>query len=142
MNKDAIEKYNSHAMFLAELAQATLDGNASIMEMNGVRQILALYLLIPYMTDSKLEKPDDACEIPTISGLFSKDIDFKDLRDAICHSFTTTEEAGDSLIIDDRATMKRKTHDRLGQHGSCIKIPIDYTDKRLREVIGGILQRK
>lgn len=117
-------------------------GMRVLWKMNGVRQILALYLLIPYMTDSKLEKPDDACEIPTISGLFSKDIDFKDLRDAICHSFTTTEEAGDSLIIDDRATMKRKTHDKLGQHGSCIKIPIDYTDKRLREVIGGILQRK
>ena len=143
MNEERIVQYNSHAKFLAEIATAILEDNKAILDVNGVKEIIALYLLIPYMT------PDEKCIIPKLKGDFVEGITLEDLRNTICHSFVTVEEdKGDSsvhgktLILDDRVFYhSRKDHIELGEHSSACRILIEYTHKRLEELFNEILNR-
>ena len=147
MHEGSIAQYNSHAKFLADIAKAILDGKKAVLDVNGVKEIIALYLLIPYMTPDTLTPPDEKCIIPKLSGSFSDDITLEDLRNTICHSFVTVEKDkgdgsihGKTLILDDRVIYhNRKEHAELGIHESAYRIPIDYTHKRLRELFDEIL---
>ena len=147
MTEKNIAQYNSHAKFLADIAAAVLNGNTAVLNVNGVKEIIALYLLIPYITPDTLMTPDVKCTIPKLSGNFSDDITLEDLRNTICHSFVTVEKDkgdgsihGKTLILDDRVIYhNRKEHGELGTHESAYRIPIDYTHKRLRELFDEIL---
>ena len=119
MNKDSIEKFNSHAKFLADVALAILKGNKYVLDVNGVKEIIALYLLIPYITDSTLETPDEYCKIPKLEGNFIDNITLENLRNTIAHSFVTVEEMkndgsehGKYLIFDDRIVEDKKEHSK------------------------------
>jgi len=146
MTNDQIKRYNEHAKFLADIARAVLEGNKNVLDINGVKEIIALYLMIPYMTPDTLTTPDAQCIIPKVSGDFCDDIRIEDLRNALGHSFATVEADkndgtmhGKVLTIDDRATyQKRNDHTALGIHGGTINVKIDYVHKRLLELLDEI----
>lgn len=50
MENKGAEKYNSHAKLLADVALNILNGNKDVLDVNGIKEIIALYLLIPYIT--------------------------------------------------------------------------------------------
>ena len=149
MDTDRIENYNEHAKLLADIALAILNGKSEVLDINGVKEIIALYLLVPYITPETLETPDDDCIIPKIEGLFCDGIELKDLRHALCHSFVTVEEDkndgsvhGKRLILDDRALHdNRKSHAELGKHSSAANIPIEYANRRLTELFDEIRRK-
>ena len=132
-------QYNNHSTILADIALAILNGNKDALDINGAKEIVALYLMIPYMSNVVLDPPDDLSFIPKITGRFGKDISFNDLRDTIAHSFVTVEEDdGDSnsrhgkmLCFDDRIICDKKEHSKKGLHGNAVFIPIDYVHHRL-----------
>jgi len=147
MNEDRIQNYNEHAKFLADIAQAILDGNKAVLDINGVKEIIALYLLIPYMSEETLETPDDKCVIPKISGEFVAGVSYSELRNAISHSFVTVEEDkhdgsmhGKYLIFDDRVSCNRKIHSQKGHHGETYNIMIDYAHEKLLQMINEIIE--
>ena len=143
MTEDRIANYNSHAVFLADIANAILCGNKCALDVNGVKEIIALYLLIPYMTPNKLTTPDGKCVIPTVCGDFCNGVSIEDLRNAICHSFVTVEEDkndgtihGKRLVFDDRVYHhSRGSHEALGTHSTCANIMISDAHSRLVELI-------
>lgn len=146
MTEEQIANYNDHAKFMADIAISILNGNANVLDVNGVKEIIALYLLIPYMTPDKLTTPDGKCIIPNVSGDFCNGISLEDLRNAICHSFVTVEEDkndgtihGKRLIVDDRALFhNRKSHVDLGTHSTAANIMIADAHKRLVELFAEI----
>ena len=146
MTDERIANYNSHATFLADIAMHILKGNQEILNVNGVKEIIALYLLIPYATPDKLMTPEAKCVIPYVSGEFCNGLTLKNLRDAICHSFVTVEEDqndsaihGKRLIFDDRALYsKRNDHAALENHSTAASITIDDAHKRLVELFAEI----
>lgn len=148
MTERSIAQYNSHAKFLADIAIAILNGNKAVFDVNGVKEIIALYLLIPYITPDTLMTPDGKCVIPKLSGNFSDDITLEDLRNTICHSFVTVEKDvgdgsihGKTIILDDRVIYhNRKEHAQLGTHDSAYRILIDYAHKRLKELFVEVLR--
>ena len=90
----------------------------------GVKEIVGLYLLIPYLNnannqltyDGNYEQirifDDDYVAFQDIKG---KEIKIKDLRDTICHSFVSCDapEGKDPCIVfDDRVVMSRSEHDK------------------------------
>lgn len=138
--------YNSHAKFLADIAIAVLKGNPEILRVNGVKEIIALYLLIPYITPVQLSTPGDDFHIPQISGEFLDGIDLRDLRDSICHSFVTIEEDQDDgtthgkyLVFDDRVVNNRKEHEKQGIHSTAYCIHRDIVHRRLEELFQRVL---
>lgn len=144
--ENIIKRYNEHAKFMADIAIAILAGNKDVLDVNGVKEIIALYLLIPYITTSQLETPGEGYIVPKITENFSDTISLKNLRDAICHSFVTTEEKlndgsrhGDYLILDDRASYNRTEHEKLTTKSGITSIRIDYTHKRLEEIFKQII---
>lgn len=148
MTEERIANYNDHAKFMADIAMSILNGNKCVLEVNGVKEIIALYLLIPYITPDKLTTPDEKCVIPNISGDFCNDISLEDLRNAICHSFVTVEEDkndgtihGKRLIVDDRALFhNRKSHTDMGIHSTATNIMIEDAHKRLVELFAEVLK--
>lgn len=142
MTEERIANYNDHAKFMADIAMSILNGNKRVLDVNGVKEIIALYLLIPYMTPDKLTTPDEKCVIPNVSGNFCGDISLEDLRNAICHSFVTVEEDrndgtihGKRLIVDDRASFhNRKSHADMGIHSTATNIMIEDAHNRLVEL--------
>lgn len=142
------DNYNSHAKFLADIAINILKGNHAVLNVNGVKEIIALYLLIPYITPDKLLTPGDGYQIPSLEGEFCEGIKLKDLRDALCHSFVTIEEDlndgtlhGKRLVFDDRIAHNRKEHESLGYHSSAYCIFRDYAHKRLEELFNEVLRQ-
>lgn len=142
MTDERIDNYNDHSKFMADIAISILNRNKQVLDVNGVKEIIALYLLIPYMTPDKLTTPDGKCIIPNVSGDFCNGISLEDLRNAICHSFVTVEEDkndgtihGKRLIIDDRALHhSRKSHADLGTHSTTANLMITDAHKRLVEL--------
>lgn len=144
-------KYNNHATFIADIALALLQENDSVLTVNGVREIIALYLLIPYVTDDTLTVPGYGCKIPELKGVFYKDdnmtINLKDLRQGLCHSFVTTEERkpgthhGLTLVFDDRIKMDRKTHNSLSNTNQCVHISISYVRDKLIELFSKVQEK-
>lgn len=130
-------KYNEHAKFLADIALAILEGNKSALDVNGVKEIIAFYLLIPYITPAQLRTPGENYIIPRISGKFSDNINYEDIRDTICHSFITVEEKkgipghGDYLIFDDRVMKNKQVHSKQDYHSQCVPVRIDYAHEKL-----------
>lgn len=55
MTEKQVKNYNEHALFLADIAKAVLGGNRNVLDVNGVKEIIALYLMIPYMSSSTLD---------------------------------------------------------------------------------------
>lgn len=142
MENEKAKNYNSHAKFMADIALAILNGNKSILDINGVKEIIALYLLIPYITPDTLQTPGSDYIIPKITGDFCGGISLEDLRNAICHSFVTTEKDlndgslhGKVLIFDDRVVHhNRKSHNDLGVHDSAHFVLTSTVHSRLLEL--------
>ena len=132
-------QYNNHSTILADIALAVLNGNKDALDINGTKEIIALYLMIPYMSKKTLISPNEDCFIPKLSGNFCKGVKIINLRNAISHSFVTVEEDdgdpnsnhGKVLILDDRAFYSQKEHDKKGPHGNTCTIPIEYAHNKL-----------
>ena len=144
-NKNS-EKYNSHAKFMAEIAVAVLNWNKNVLDVNWVKEIIALYLLIPYITPDTLVTPWEDFVLPKLEGAFSDTVSLKNLRDSICHMFVTAEEKtndwsghGDYLIFDDRIFHDRCIHDKLWDISKTWNISINYVHQRLLELYNEIL---
>lgn len=116
MDKDRDTNFSEHSIFLAEIAKNILEGNDNSLSTPGVREIIALYLLIPYITHSQLDTGMRS-KMPqlNLSEEFINGINLRNLRDTLCHSFVSVEESiGKNIgriIIDDRSQMDKKTHD-------------------------------
>ena len=144
MSKDRDTNFKEHSIFLSEIAQHLLAGNNKILLVPGVKEIIALYLLIPYTTydqldagmPSKMPKLDLAEE-------FIDGVSLRNLRDAICHSFVTVEESSKEklgrIIIDDRAQMSRKAHDQQLKKSLNVSLEIPQTHKKLNELHSKII---
>lgn len=155
MNKEELENilsYNNHAVTMSRIAVSLLAGENPL-NLRGVREILAMYLLVPYITNSQLDKPDELYNIPKldINSLFTKVI-YKDgslkemtldrLRNAICHSFVALTEKGD-LLLDDRASFAtRKAHDALDDKGFCNRLELEKTRNKLLTLHKQVLQQQ
>lgn len=155
INKEELENilsYNNHAVTMSQIAVSLLLGENPL-NMKGVRELLAVYLLIPYITNSQLDKPDEHYNIPklNIKSLFGKVIN-KDgtlsemtldgLRNAICHSFVALTEKGD-LLLDDRASFAtRKAHDALDDKGFCNRLELEKTRNKLLTLHKQVLQQQ
>lgn len=154
MDREELENilsYNNHAVTMSRIAISLLAGENPL-NLRGVREILAMYLLVPYITNSQLDKPDELYNIPKldINSLFTKVI-YKDgslkemtldnLRNAICHSFIALTEKGD-LLLDDRASCDRKTHDGLDDKGFCNRLELEKTRNKLLTLHKQVLQQQ
>lgn len=144
---DSIIKYNTHAIFMSEIALAVLNNNKSILDVKGVKELIATYLLIPYITRDQLDTPSVNNNIPQldINDVFQKamdengnicDITLDNLRNSICHSFLTVEDRDNGyIVIDDRAIYSdRKSHANLPQKSLCQKIDIKSAKTKLKEL--------
>ena len=63
------------------------------------------------------------------------------LRNAICHSFIALTEKGD-LLLDDRASCDRKTHDGLDDKGFCNRLELEKTRNKLLTLHKQVLQQQ
>ena len=148
MEKDRARNYNEHATFMTDIAKAILNGNKNALDINGVKEIIALYLMIPYMSDSTLQTPGDKYIIPHLNGSFLNGITYSELRDTICHSFVTVEEDngdgihGKTLIFDDRINTDRKIHSQKGNHSEAYSIDIEYVHKKLQEMVDEVIMKE
>lgn len=154
MNKEELDNilsYNNHAIAMSELAISILTGNNPL-DIKGVRELIGLYLLVPYMTNSQLDKPDANYNIPKldINTVFTKvvnqdgslaKITLDRLRNAICHSFVAITDAGD-LLLDDRASYDRKEHNALSDKGFCSRLESKKTRRRLVELHHDVLNQQ
>ena len=102
-----------------------LIGNSIAEYQVGVKEIIGLYLLIPYMNSSGncLLYDNNHKQI----GIFNDDdiafcdiegraIRIKDLRDTICHSFVSCEAPEGQepyIVFDDRVVLSRSDHSKL-----------------------------
>ena len=127
-----------HNLYMAEIADCIInDGvplsdNATIMfskdayYQHGVREIIGLYLLIPYINNEKnqlqydeyhrqLSVYDD--KTVAFKSTDGADITIKNLRDTICHSFVSCDLLEDGqepvIVFDDRIVMPRSDHKKL-----------------------------
>ena len=154
INKDELENivsYNNHAITMSHIALSLLTGGNPL-NVKGVREILAMYLLVPYITNSQLDTPDENHNIPLLDlkSLFTKVINkdgslaemtLDDLRNAICHSFIALTEHGD-LLLDDRASCDKKTHRALVDKGFCNRLELDKTREKLLSLHKQVIQQQ
>nr|WP_314836788.1 hypothetical protein [uncultured Flavobacterium sp.] len=139
MIKDRDTNFREHSIFLSEIAQNILDGNDRILLIPGVREIIALYLLIPYTTNDQLDAgmPSKMPKLD-LSEEFIIGVNLRNLRDTICHSFVTVEESSKNrlgrIIIDDRAQMIRKTHNEQENKSLGVFLEIPQAHKKLKEL--------
>lgn len=147
-----IISYNNHAITMSEIAVSLLSGYNPL-NVRGVRELLAMYLLVPYITKSQLDTPSEKYNIPQLKldSLFTKVIN-KDgsmsemtldgLRNALCHSFVALTDKGD-LLLDDRASCSdRKTHDALDDKGFCNRLELDKTRNKLLSLHKKVIQKQ
>jgi len=118
-----------------------------VLSVNWVKDIFALYLLIPYIASDTLETPGEKYILPKTSWNFCNNVIFKNLRDSICHTFVTVEEKvndwsghGDYLIFDGRILYDRRTHDKLGYYSKTWNIDVKYVHQRLLELYNEIIK--
>lgn len=155
MNKTELENiisYNNHAVTMAQIAVNLLEGKNPL-NVRGVRELLALYLLVPYITNKRLDVPAANYNVPQLDMktvltkvLFNKDgslseMTLENLRNALCHSFVALTEKGD-LLLDDRASLDRKTHDSLSDKGFCNRLEIGKTRNKLLALHKSILKQQ
>ena len=147
LNKNT-EKYNSHAKFMAKIAIEILKWNKSVLDVNWVKEIIALYLLIPYITPDTLVTPCDEYIIPKIRWNFCSNVSLESLRHSLCHMFITAEIKKDDwsyhweyIIFDDRIFYKSKVdHNEFWNIWKNWMIKIDYVHNRLLEIFTDILK--
>ena len=154
MNKTELENiisYNNHAVTMAQIAVNLLEGKNPL-NVRGVRELLALYLLVPYITNKRLDVPAANYNVPHLdmktvltkvrfkNGSLSE-VTLDNLRNALCHSFVALTEKGD-LILDDRASLDRKTHDSLSDKGFCNRLEIGKTRHKLLALHKSILKQQ
>lgn len=99
-------------------------GNDKAQYQVGVKEIIGLYLLIPYINNesNRLLYDNDHEQIGILSDdeiafndIYGRQIKIKDLRDTICHSFVSCEAPEGQepcIIFDDRIFMTRSEHNR------------------------------
>lgn len=139
MIKDRDTNFREHSIFLSEIAENILNGNDRFLSIPGVREIIALYLIIPYITNNQLDlgMPSNMPKLD-LSEEFVNGINLKNLRDSICHSFVTVEESSNDklgrIIIDDRAQMSRNTHDIKEIKTQGIFVDIREANRKLKEL--------
>ncbi len=154
MNKEELENilsYNNHATTMSQIAVNLLMGENPL-DIKGVRELLAMYLLVPYITNSQLDTPDENYNIPKldVNTVFTK-VQFKDgrlsdmtldrLRNALCHSFVALTDKGD-LMLDDRASCDRKTHDYMTDKGFCSRLVLEKTRNKLLSLHREVLEQQ
>lgn len=154
MNKEEFENilsYNNHATTMSQIAVNLLMGENPL-EVKGVRELLAMYLLVPYITNSQLDTPDENYNIPKldVNTVFTK-VQFKDgslsdmtldrLRNALCHSFVALTDKGD-LMLDDRASCDRKTHASMTDKGFCNRLVLEKTRNKLLSLHREVLEQQ
>lgn len=146
-----ILSFNNHAVTMSRIAVSLLSGGNPLV-FRGVRELLAMYLLIPYITNKNLNTPDKNHKIPKldINSLFTKVINkdgsysemtLEHLRNAICHSFMALTDKGD-LLLDDRASCDRKTHDAMIDKGFCNRLELDKTREKLLSLHKKVIQQQ
>lgn len=146
-----IISYNNHAITMSDIAVSLLSGYNPL-EVKGVRELLAMYLLIPYITKSQLDTPSEEYNIPQLKldSLFTKVINkdgsssemtLDNLRNALCHSFVALTDKGD-LLLDDRASCDRKTHDALDDKGFCNRLELDKARNKLLSLHKEVIQKQ
>lgn len=154
INKEELENilsFNNHAVTMSRIAVSLLSGGNPLV-FRGVRELLAMYLLIPYITNKHLDTPDKNHKIPKldINSLFTKVINkdgsysemtLEHLRNAICHSFIALTDKGD-LLLDDRTYCDRKTHDNLPYKGFCNRLELDKTRDKLLSLHKQVIQQQ
>ena len=139
MEKDRDTNFQEHSIFLSEIAENILNGNHQVFSIPGVSEIIALYLLVPYITNTQLDSgmPSKMPKLD-LSEKFTDEITLKDLRDAICHSFVSVEESTEikkgRIIVDDRAQMNRSKHDKKTSKTEAGCINIDSARIKLIEL--------
>lgn len=139
MSKDRDTNFKEHSIFLSEIAQNILNGNNEILLIPGVREIIALYLIVPYITHDQLDygMPSKTPKLD-LSEEFINGVNLKNLRDSICHSFVTVEESSKErlgrIIIDDRAQMKRNEHDKQKIKTKGVAVGILEANNKLKEL--------
>ena len=139
MIKGSDTNFREHSIFLAEIGQNILDGNDEILLIPGVREIIAMYLLVPYATKDQLDAgmPSKMPKLD-LTEEFINGVDLRNLRDTICHSFVTVEESSTDklgrIIIDDRAQMSRKTHNEKESKTLGIFLEIEQTHRKLKDL--------
>lgn len=154
MNKTELENiisYNNHAVTMAQIAVNLLEGKNPL-NVRGVRELLALYLLVPYITNKRLDVPAANYNVPQLdmktvltkvrfkNGSLSE-MTLDNLRNALCHSFVALTEKGD-LILDDRASCDRKTHDTIPDKGFCNRLEVLQTRRKLLELHKEVLKQQ
>lgn len=154
MNKEELENilsYNNHATTMSQIAVNLLMGENPL-EVKGVRELLAMYLLVPYITNSQLDTPDENYNIPKldVNSVFTK-VQFKDgslsdmtldrLRNALCHSFVCLTDKGD-IMLDDRASCDRKTHDSMTDKSFCNRLVLEKTRNKLLSLHKEVLKQQ
>ncbi len=146
-----ITSYNNHAITMADIAVSLLVGYNPL-DVKGVRELLAMYLLIPYITKSQLDIPSEKYNIPQLKldALFTKvmnkdgslsEMTLDGLRNALCHSFVALTDKGD-LLLDDRASCHRKIHDALDDKGFCNRLELDKTRDKLLSLHKEVIQKQ
>ena len=144
MIKDRDTNFREHSIFLSEIAQNILAGNDRFLLIPGVREIIALYLLIPYTTNDQLDRgmPSKMPKLD-LSEEFINGVNLRNLRDTICHSFVTVEESSKErlgrIIVDDRAQMTRNTHDAQESKTLNVSLEIPQAHKKLKELHSKII---
>gem|GEM_PF-6934235 len=130
-------KYFLHNVYMAEIADCIINNKVPLTDeseikfsknanyQHGVKEIIGLYLLIPYINnDNGMLKYDtthtqvsifDEKEIVfyTVDGI---PIYYKNLRDTICHSFVSCDTGvycEPVIVFDDRIIMSKSDHDKL-----------------------------
>lgn len=154
MDKEELENitsYNNHAITMSNIAISLLMGGNPL-NIKGVRELLAMYLLVPYITKSQLETPSENCNIPKldVNLIFAKvmnkdgtlsEMTLESLRNAICHSFMALTDKGD-LMLDDRASLDRKTHEELEDKGFCNRLELAKTRSQLLSLHKQVIQQQ
>jgi len=146
-----ITSYNNHAITMSKIAISLLMGENPL-DIKGVRELLAMYLLVPYITKSQLETPSENCNIPKldVNSMFAKVINkdgtmsemtLERLRNAICHSFMALTDKGD-LMLDDRASLDRKAHEELEDKGFCNRLELAKTRSKLLSLHKQVIQQQ
>lgn len=145
MRKEELERiinYNEHAIFLSEIAVNLLENNTNALIVPGIREIISMYLLIPYITKDLLDTPSSNHNIPQLntSEVFYEylnedgtkhQINLEGLRNAICHSFVSLEDKG-GIIVDDRSIHpNRRSHVNQQKKSLCERLDIELTRKKL-----------
>ena len=148
---EKITSYNNHAITMSNIAISLLMGGNPL-NIKGVRELLAMYLLVPYITKSQLKTPSENYNIPQldVNSLFAKVINkdgtlsemtLESLRNAICHSFMGLTDKGD-LMLDDRASLDRKAHEELEDKGFCNRLELAKTRNKLLSLHKQVIQQQ